>query len=253
MVKMIAILKYNSEIFSHGVAPISYSWNCSNLNIVGIQLPIKDGVQQVYGSNLVMTSKKIRDNELNRNDVTFFSQFNSSSIYALGNSQGEAWLTLSLAIEYPSLYSHSRNYFSTRIAVKVTEKLWIGVPEFMQNPEIQTHLFLLPPNCQAKIETNKKTRLRLGQSKQSVFDYSTHSYTEVDSATPIVQLVNDEMIRTQDRYGKVTVIVEENQAFSGQLVMLNVLVTDIYNIAVKDSYQALNLPLGSTMQLAVKF
>jgi len=57
------------------------------------------------------------------------------------------------------------------------------------------------------------------------------------------------VIRTQDRYGKVTVIVEENQAFSGQVVMLNVLVTDIYNIAVKEAYQAMNLPLGSTMQL----
>jgi len=62
MIKMNGILKYHGETFTHGVAPISYSWNCSNPNIVNIQLPIKDGVQQIYGSNIVMASKKIRDN-----------------------------------------------------------------------------------------------------------------------------------------------------------------------------------------------
>ncbi len=31
--------------------------------------------------------------------------------------------------------------------------------------------------------------------------------------------------------------------------MLNVLVTDIYNLAVKEAYQAMNLPLGSELTL----
>ena len=80
----------------------------------------------------------------------------------MGSKPGEAWVTLLLAIEYPDLYRNNKNYFTTRVAIKIAEKLAIGVPEFMQNPELQTHLYLMPPNSQTKIETNKKTRLRLG-------------------------------------------------------------------------------------------
>jgi len=69
---------------------------------------------------------------------------------------------------------------------------------------------LLPPNALTKIETNKRTRLRLGYSQQSVYDYSTNSYQYKDTQTPIIQLVNDEAIKTFDKYGKVTVIIEEN-------------------------------------------
>ena len=53
--------------------------------------------------------------------------------------------------------------------------------------------------------------------------------------------------------GKVTVIIEENQAFSDQVVMLNLLITDIFNIASKDVYQALTLPLGGQLLLPLKF
>jgi hypothetical protein len=35
--------------------------------------------------------------------------------------------------------------------------------------------------------------------------------------------------------------------------MLNVLITDIYNMAAKDAYQALSFPLGSSMVIPVKF
>jgi hypothetical protein len=35
--------------------------------------------------------------------------------------------------------------------------------------------------------------------------------------------------------------------------MLNVLITDIFSIATKDVYQALSFPLGSSMQIPIKF
>jgi hypothetical protein len=35
--------------------------------------------------------------------------------------------------------------------------------------------------------------------------------------------------------------------------MLNVLITDIFNIASKDVYSALSLPLGSTLNVPIKF
>ena len=35
--------------------------------------------------------------------------------------------------------------------------------------------------------------------------------------------------------------------------MLNVLITDIYNLAAKDAYQGLSFPLGSKMSIPLKF
>lgn len=69
----------------------------------------------------------------------------------------------------------------------------------------------------------------------------------------MIKLINDEAIMTLDKYGKVTVIIEENQAFSDQVVMLNVLITDIFNIATKDVYKALTFPLGSSIDVPIKF
>ena len=63
--------------------------------------------------------------------------------------------------------------------------------------------------------------------------------------------MNDEAIRTFDKYGKVTVIVEEGQAFSDQLVMLNVLIADVYTLATMQSYEALSLPLDSSLTLPI--
>ena len=41
MIKMIAILKYNEETFTHGIAPISFNWNISNSNVLQLNLPQK--------------------------------------------------------------------------------------------------------------------------------------------------------------------------------------------------------------------
>jgi len=88
---------------------------------------------------------------------------------------------------------------------------------------------------------------------QSVYDYTTNQYEYKESSTPIIDLVNDEFIQTHDKYGKVTVIVEENQAFSDQVVMLNVLITDVHSIAAQNFYDALSLPLGSSIDMPLKF
>jgi hypothetical protein len=106
----------------------------------------------------------------------FYSAFNSSTIYGLPTKQGEALITLSLAIEYPDKYNYDKNWFTTSIIMRVQEKLAVDVPEFINHPDRSTHLYLMPPNTYNKIETNKKTRLRLGYSLQSVYDYSSNSY-----------------------------------------------------------------------------
>ena len=160
-------------------------------------------------------------------------------------------VTCLLAIEYPDEYRKDKNWFKTSVNLKVTNRLSINVPQYSSNADKQTHLYLVPPHTVTKIETNKQTRLKLGYSQQSVFDYSTQSYKYQESSSPIIELVNDEAIKTFDKYGKVTLLVEEGGAFSDQMVMLNVKVTDVYTLSTMRSYDALNLPLGSSLTLPI--
>lgn len=113
MIKLIAILKYNAETFTHGIAPISYNWNCSNPNILSMQFPSKTNLTSTSAltSALMMVSKKIRNNELGDYNAVFFTSFNTSSMYSLASRQGEAQVIVSLAIEYPYKYKNDKNYF----------------------------------------------------------------------------------------------------------------------------------------------
>jgi hypothetical protein len=253
LVRGIAVLKYNQEYFHHGIAPISYDWNCTQSRVLQLDLPTKQELAASHGiaGNLVQTSRVVRDGARDNDWATFTSSFNSSSIYATASQEGDAVLSVLLAIEYPELYRDEQNWFSTSVTLKVTQKLTISVPEYSDSTAQQTHLYLLPPNTRTKIETNRQTRLRLGYSQQSVYDRSTGSYHYQESTSPIISLVNDEAIRTFDKYGKVTVIVEEGQAFSDQVVMLNVLIADVYTIATMRTYDALSLPLGSSLTLPI--
>ena len=253
LVKGIAVLKYNQEYFHHGIAPISYDWNCTQSRVLQLDLPTKQELAVSHGvaSNLVQTRKTVRDGAHNNDKATFTSSFNSSAIYATATQEGDAILSVLLAIEYPELYRHEQNWFSTSATLKVSQKLSINVPEYSDLTSQQTHLYLLPPNTRTKIETNRQTRLRLGYSQQSVYDRSTGSYRYQESTSPIISVDDGESIRTGDKYGKVTVIVEEGQAFSDQVVMLNVLIADVYTVATMRAYDALSLPLGSSLTLPI--
>ena len=74
---------------------------------MALDIPTKQELAMVHGiaSNLVMTSRYIRDNKKNDNKVQFFTAFNSSSIYARGERAGETHVNVLLAIEYPEKYS----------------------------------------------------------------------------------------------------------------------------------------------------
>ena len=99
-IKMMAVLKFGEELFHHGIAPISYSWNCTEGRVLALDIPTK----QELANSLVMTSRYIRDNERNNDKVEFFTSFNSSSIYAMGEHEGETLVSVLLAIEYPEKY-----------------------------------------------------------------------------------------------------------------------------------------------------
>lgn len=96
--------------------------------------------------------------------------------------------------------------------IHVAKQLSIDVPRLMPREDSLTSMYLLPPKALNKIETNKNTRLRLGLSLQSVYDCNTNRFEYQDSQTPIIELVKDSSIRTLDKYGKVTVLVEENES-----------------------------------------
>ena len=83
MIKLIAVLKYNNELFTHGIAPISYSWNCSNPTILQLSLPAKSN-EASLATSLIMASKNIRNNEIGDSSATFLTTFNSSTIYTVG-------------------------------------------------------------------------------------------------------------------------------------------------------------------------
>ena len=91
---------------------------------------------------------------------------------------------------------------------------------------------------------------------QSIYDSSTQRFEYRESKTPIIELINNEAIRTLDKYGKVTVHIAEDQPHGDQVVMLNVLITDIYSLSATHKhnfYEALNLPLGSSLEMPIKF
>ena len=78
MIKLIGILKYHDETFTHGIAPISYQWNTSNPGVLSLNYPSKSDLTSGVVSSgathsFVMTTKKVRDNRANNNAAIFAS------------------------------------------------------------------------------------------------------------------------------------------------------------------------------------
>jgi hypothetical protein len=92
-------------------------------------------------------------------------------------------------------------------------------------------MFLLPPNSIGYIKANLNTKLKLGYSIVSVYDRSTGTHRSEEATTPLVKLIDNKAIQTFDKYGKVTVVIEQGgQAFSDQIAMLNVFISDIFSL-----------------------
>lgn len=41
LIKMMAVLKHDDELFHHGIAPISYTWSVSESRVLDLDLPTK--------------------------------------------------------------------------------------------------------------------------------------------------------------------------------------------------------------------
>ena len=92
----IAVLKLHEkgkwEYFHHGIAPISYNWNCTDHRVLQLDLPTEQGLSTSHGlggRNLVQRRKDIHHGET-KTAKTFYASFNSSAIYATAGQEGEA-------------------------------------------------------------------------------------------------------------------------------------------------------------------
>jgi hypothetical protein len=47
--------------------------------------------------------------------------------------------------------------------------------------------------------------------------------------------------------------MEESHSYGDQVAMLNILITDIYSLAAQNFYEALSLPIGSSIGMPIKF
>lgn len=243
-----AVLKHQHETFNHGIAPLSYNWDTASSQVLSLHEPSKEYLAERHGiaSSMVMTSTKVRNNQLNDDQSQFYSSFNSSSIYlAAAGKTGDGSLTVHVAMNFPQEYRYEQNWFTTSVTVKVMERLSIQVSEYSMQPQHNTHLYMLPPNTQTKLQTNTaNTQLRLGYQPQG---------QEESQTGPLISIVDNSSIRTHDKYGKATVLVEEGNGFSDQIVMLNVLISDIFSLSVMESYDALSMPLGTSLEVPIHF
>lgn len=69
----------------------------------------------------------------------------------------------------------------------------------------------------------------MAYSKEMILSNTSNHVEYRDPEEPIIQFENDKKtIRSLDRYGKATVIMEEENQQAHQVVMLNIFITDIY-------------------------
>jgi hypothetical protein len=97
------VLKYDkTETFTYGVGPISYDWNTTDSEVLRLRSPSPEDLAG-SGHALVGQTQMMRDNSLN-SDVSFYSSFNSSSVYLSAGKSGEGLLKVRVALHYPTDY-----------------------------------------------------------------------------------------------------------------------------------------------------
>lgn len=112
----------------------------------------------------------------------------------MAGKDGDAPISVTLAIEYPSLYKNDQNVFFTSATVKVASRLSVQVNKDSTSSQESFTMFLLPPNSVGFIKANLNTKLKLGYSIVSVYDRSTGTHRSEEATTPLVKLVDNKAI-----------------------------------------------------------
>lgn len=262
-------LKHNKETFLHAIGPLSFEWKTSSSHVYSLSLPSrKDSKGGGSSTNLVLHKADIWNGETKEKEE-FSTNFNYSSVVGVANKNGDARVSVKMAIQYPKEYNNEKNFFHSNVRIKVTDKLTMSVPEFIEYPTKEPHIYILPPLSKNKIVTNKDAKVKLAYSIQTGTHYdrgldcvnegdeviltSTEDASNTVEDNPILKIQPDGYIETLDKYGKATVVIEENQSLENQVVMLNIMINQIYSLSIEKPYTALNLPMGSETNLKVTF
>ena len=260
-------LKHEKETFLHAIGPVSFDWSTSTPHVYSLSLPSKkDSIGG--GSSLALSvSKGSIWNGFTKQNEEFITNFNYSSIVGVAHKNGDARVSVKMAIEYPYEYNSETNFFYDTVKIKVTDKLTMSVPLFIEHPTNEPHIYILPPLAKNKIVTNKDTKVTLAYAVQTcahydkghectkdgdevVFSLSEGQNYDYDES-PLLRIRDEGYIQTLDKYGKATVIIEENNSLENQIVMLNIMISQIYSISIEKPYTALNLPMGSETNLKI--
>jgi hypothetical protein len=262
-------LKHNKETFLHAIGPLSFDWDSTANHVYSLSLPSrKDSKGGGSSANLMLLKSNLWNGETKALEE-FTTHFNYSSIVGVANKNGDTRISVKMAIEYPEEYKYEKNFFTHNVRIKVTDKLTMEVPEFIEFPHKEPHIYILPPLCKNKIVTNKDANVKLAYSIQTGIHYDRsldcekegdevsfrvkeNHYDQLDES-PVLKIHDNGYIETLDKYGKATVVIEENQSLENQIVMLNIMISQIYSLSIEKPYTALNLPMGSDTKLKITF
>lgn len=164
-------LKHGKETFLHAIGPLSYEWSTSTAHVYSLSLPSKkDAIGGGNALSLSVNKVEIWNGEKGAKE-DFISNFNYSSVVGVAHKNGDARVSVRMAIEYPVEYKKEKNFFFQSIKVKVTDKLTMNVPEFIEYPTQEPHIYVLPPLARNKLVTNKDTKVTLAYSIQTGIHY----------------------------------------------------------------------------------
>ena len=261
-------MKHNKETFLHALGPLSFDWQCSSPHVYTLSLPSrKDSKGGSTNANLMLIKTSLWNGETKVSEE-FTTNFNYSSIVGVANKYGDARISVRMVIEYPKEYKYEKNFFSDTVRIKIIDMLTMEVPEFIENPTKEPHIYILPPLSQNKIVTNKDAKVKLAysiqtgihhergleclRSNENIITDNSEDHRKLNDS-PILRILDGGYLQTLDKYGKATVVIEENQSFENQIVMLNIMISQIFSISIEKPYTALNLPMGSETNLKVTF
>ena len=101
-------LKHNKETFLHAIGPLSFDWQCASPHIYTLSLPSrKDSKGGSTNANLILIKGNIWNGET-RAIEEFTTNFNYSSIVGVANKNGDARISVKMAIEYPKEYKYEK-------------------------------------------------------------------------------------------------------------------------------------------------
>ena len=226
--RLIAVAKAGGEVFRSALCPFSLTWASKH-----------DTVLQIY--NPANTHIPCKDIAPPGRENSFQLENYNLAVNATAVSAGVAEVELYLKTNYPSS-DYKSTHHTTTVKIRVINPLSIEVPTYIGNPSYSgaptwaagsvctpvppAHpaLLVLPTNIDYQIKPNFANDRRL---RYSVFSPTSNTR---------VSLTESGLLTTYGEKGKVSILIEDTEVES-EIIMLDILITNVYSIFVENSYQ----------------